>query len=68
MHKYFEVFKWLAIVLAMVIFTTLFLVFCRMCCLRKVKVDPMGMSLKDLTHPSGSIVLTKELQDKIEER
>ena len=52
----------------MVLFTVIFLVICRICCLRKVKIDPMGMSLKDMANPSGSIVLTKELQEKIGER
>lgn len=43
-HEYFEVFKWIAITLAIFLMTLFIVCICRCFCLRRVKVDPRGLS------------------------
>ena len=64
-HEYFEVFKWIAIALIICLLMFLIVCICRCFCLKKVRVDPRGLSQQDLKNPEGSIKLTVELQKKM---
>ena len=60
-HKYFEVFKWISIVIMICLLALFIVCICRCFCLKKVRVDPRGLSAQDLKNPEGSIKLTLEL-------
>ena len=61
-------FKWIFIVVLTCALFTFAICICRCFCLKKVKVDPRGLSVEDLKNPAGSIKLTLELQKKMKER
>ena len=67
-HEYFEVFKWIFILLLICSLTFLLVCICRCFCLKKVRIDPRGLSAREMKNPEGSIRLTLELQQKMDER
>ena len=66
--EYYELYKWTAIITVVALMSVAICVICRIFCLRRVKVDPRGLSDYDLKNPAGSIIITKELEEKIKER
>lgn len=66
--EHFVLFVWGVITIAIFIIVGVFVAICRCCFFKSVKVDSMGLSTKDYKNPTGSIVLTEGLQQKMKLR